>query len=78
MHMCVVPMEKFDELGSHSPYSLDLAYGDYFLFPYLREWLGGRRFGSNHEVSLFGNYEKNGETSDEVQWICVEDYNGIL
>ena len=31
-------------------YSSDLAASDYFLFPNLKKWLGGKRFGSNEEV----------------------------
>ena len=38
------------ELLPHAPYSLDLAPSDYFLFPNLKKWLGGRRFINNEEV----------------------------
>ncbi|XP_033222542.1 histone-lysine N-methyltransferase SETMAR-like [Belonocnema kinseyi] len=34
----------------HPVYSPDLAPCDYFLFPKLKKWLGGKRFGSNKEV----------------------------
>ncbi|XP_011251320.1 histone-lysine N-methyltransferase SETMAR-like [Camponotus floridanus] len=48
-HTCVIAMAKFHELGyellPHPPYS-----PDYFLFPNLKKWLGGKRFGSNDEV----------------------------
>ena len=37
------------ELLSHAPYSPDLAPSDYFLFPNLKKWLGGR-FTNNEEV----------------------------
>ncbi|MBZ5798063.1 hypothetical protein K8353_49450, partial [Burkholderia contaminans] len=38
------------ELLPHSPYSPDLAPSDYFLFPNLKKWLGGRTFVWNEEV----------------------------
>lgn len=38
------------EVVPHAPYSPDLAPSDYFLFPNLKKWLGGRRFSSNDEV----------------------------
>ncbi|EFN77918.1 Histone-lysine N-methyltransferase SETMAR, partial [Harpegnathos saltator] len=38
------------ELLPHAAYSPDLAPCDYFLFPNLKKWLGGKRFGSNEEV----------------------------
>lgn len=45
---------KLHELGyevlPHAPYSPDLAPSDYYLFPNLKKWLGGRRFTSNEEV----------------------------
>ncbi|XP_055375873.1 uncharacterized protein LOC129608410 [Condylostylus longicornis] len=44
-------MAKINELKSemlpHASYSPDLAASDYFLFPNLRKWLGGRRFLTN-------------------------------
>ena len=54
VHTCVVTMPKIHKLGyellPHPAYSPDLAPCDYFLFPNLKKWLGGRRFGSNEEV----------------------------
>lgn len=54
VHTCAVAMAKFKELRyellPHPPYSPDLAPCDYFLFPNLKKWLGGKRFGSNDEV----------------------------
>ena len=47
-------MAKFQELRyellPHSPYSPDLTPSDYFLFPNLKKWLGGKRFYSNDEI----------------------------
>ncbi|XP_017486515.1 PREDICTED: histone-lysine N-methyltransferase SETMAR-like, partial [Rhagoletis zephyria] len=54
VHTCVVAMSKFNELGyqmlPHPPYSPDLAPCDFFLFPNLKKWLGGKKFSSNDEV----------------------------
>lgn len=51
---CAVAMAKLHQLGyelvDHPPYSPDLAASDFFLFPNLKNWLGGRRFASNDEV----------------------------
>ena len=38
------------ELLPHQPYSSDLAPIDYFLFPNLKKWLGGKRFYCNDEI----------------------------
>lgn len=38
------------ELLPHPPYSPDLAPCDFFLFPNLKKWLGGKKFSSNEEV----------------------------
>ena len=54
VHTCVVSMATFRELRyellSQPPYSPDLAPSDYFLFPNLKKWLGGKRFYSNDEI----------------------------
>jgi histone-lysine N-methyltransferase SETMAR len=54
VHTCAVAMAKIHKLGyellSHPPYSPDLAPSDYFLFPNLKKWLGGKRFDSNDDV----------------------------
>ena len=54
VHTCVVSMTKFHELRYellvHPPYSPDLAPSDYFLFPNLKKWLGGKGFYSNNEI----------------------------
>ena len=75
-------MAKLYELGyelvPHLPYSPDLAPSDYFLFPNLKKWLGGKRFSSNDEIIdqtnayikdleksyFFGRDTKTGETLD--------------
>ena len=43
-------MELKLEVLQHLPYSSDLAPSDFFLFPNLKKWLGGRRFTSSEEV----------------------------
>jgi len=51
---CAVAMAKIVEnkykMLPLPPYPPDLAPCDYFLFPYLKKWLGGRRFTSNEEA----------------------------
>ena len=46
VHTCVVAMAKFHELRyellPHPPYPPDVAPLDYFLFPNLKKWLGGK------------------------------------
>ncbi|KAG5333101.1 SETMR methyltransferase, partial [Acromyrmex charruanus] len=39
--------------GDHPPYSPDLAPSDFYLFPKLKESLGGHHFNSNDEVKDF-------------------------
>jgi len=51
-------------LLSHPPYSPDLASSDFFLFPNMKKWLGGKRFSSNKEViaeteAYFKEFEKS-------------------
>lgn len=54
VHTCKVSAAKMAELKfeilPHPPYSPDLAPSDFFLFPNLKKWLGGRRFTSNEDV----------------------------
>ena len=83
VHTCAVAMAKIHELGykllPHPPYSPDLAPSDYFLFPNLKKWLGGKRFDSNDEVisqtkayfedldkSFFGRDKQIGEALDKA------------
>lgn len=53
-HSSIVAMSKIHELKfeliPHPPYSPDLAPSDYYLFPNLKKWLGGKRFKSNEVV----------------------------
>ena len=79
-------MAKFHELRyellPHPPYSPDLAPNDYFLFPNLKKWIGGKRFYSNDEIiSQTNTYFENVEKSyilEEIQklekrWTkCIE------
>lgn len=54
VHTSTIAMAKFHELRfellPHPPYSPDLAPSDFFLFPNLKKWLGGKRFTSNDEI----------------------------
>ena len=54
VHMSTCAMSKLHklkyELVRHPPYSPDLAPSDYYLFPNLKKWLGGKRFTSNSDV----------------------------
>ena len=48
----------------HSPYSPDLAPSEYFLFPNMKTWLGGKRFSSNEKIiaatnEYFEEFDKN-------------------
>ena len=67
-HTSVIATAKlFDlryEILSHPPYSPDLAPSDYFLFPNMKIWLGGKRFSSNEETiaatnEYFEEFDKN-------------------
>ena len=70
------------ELLLHAPYSPDLAPLDYFLFPNLKKWLGGRRFTNNEEVEsavngyfeeFNGSYYKQAIEAIEHRWEkCIE------
>lgn len=86
VHTCVIAMAKFHELGyqllPHPPYSPDLAPSDYFLFPNMKKWLGGKRFGSNDDViaetnayfeGLERTYFLDGIQKIEKRWTkCIE------
>ncbi|XP_011865157.1 PREDICTED: histone-lysine N-methyltransferase SETMAR-like, partial [Vollenhovia emeryi] len=54
VHTCMVAMSKLNELKfellPHPPYSPDLAPSDFFLFPNLKKFLGGKKYKSNAEV----------------------------
>ncbi|KMQ87583.1 mariner transposase [Lasius niger] len=67
-HTSVVAMAKVHELGyellPHPPYSPDLAPCDFFLFPNLKIWLGGKRFSSNEKaIAAVDEYFQGFETS---------------
>lgn len=53
-HTSKVAMSKIAEIGfeliAHPPYSPDLAPSDFYLFPKLKEYLAGKKYGSNDEV----------------------------
>ncbi|KAG5319484.1 SETMR methyltransferase, partial [Acromyrmex heyeri] len=54
VHMCPAPMAKFNkfryELLAHSAYSSDLVLCDYYLFPNLKKWFGGKRFTTREQL----------------------------
>lgn len=67
-HSSRVVAAKLQDLGyellPHPPYSPDLAPSDFFLFPNMKTWLGGKRFTSNEEVvaeteAYFVEFEKD-------------------
>ena len=52
------------EILPHPPYFPNLALFDYFLFPNMKTWLGGKRFISNEEIisatnEYFEGFDKN-------------------
>lgn len=85
-HKSAIAMEKLQGLGykllPHPPYSPDLAPSDYYLFPNLKKWLGGKRFESNDEVitetnayfeGLDQSYYLEGIKKLENRWTkCIE------
>lgn len=88
-HTSLKTKAKLDELGyellPHPPYSPDLAPSDYFLFPDLKKWLGGKRFTSNEEVEwetnayfegLEKSYYKSGLMKLEKRWTKCIDLKG--
>ena len=70
------------ELLFRTPYSLDLAPSDFYLFENLKRWRQGQRFSSNEEVKwesdgYFGgldkSYYKKGYKMLKDRWIkCIE------
>ena len=86
VHTSVIAVAKINELKfellPHAPYSPDLAPSDYFLFPNLKKWLGGKRFANNDEVEpavdgyfeeLDGSHYKHGIEAIEHRWEkCIE------
>lgn len=70
------------EILPHPPYSPDLAPCEFFLFPNMKKWLGGKRFSSNEEViaeteAYFSEFDKKyfleGLQKLEHRWMkCIE------
>lgn len=69
------------EMVPHPPYSPDLSPSDYFLFPNMKKWLGGKRFTSNSEIieavnSYFEDFDSSyflqGMQMIETRWTkCI-------
>lgn len=64
INKCVVAFAKYVELGygllPHLPHSMDLALGDYFLFPNLNKSAHEEIFGVKEEIIIkFNTYFKN-------------------
>ncbi|EGI61648.1 Histone-lysine N-methyltransferase SETMAR [Acromyrmex echinatior] len=84
VHTC--PIAKFNEfryeLLPHPTYSPDLAPCDYFLFPNLKKWFGGKRFTIREQLiaeteayfeGLDKSYYSDGLKKLENHWIkCIE------
>lgn len=51
---CVWSIRKY--VFTKKLYSPDLALSDYFLFPSLKKWLGGKRYGTNDEIIAKMNF----------------------
>ncbi|EFN63457.1 Histone-lysine N-methyltransferase SETMAR, partial [Camponotus floridanus] len=85
-HTCMVAMSKLNELKfellPHPPYSPDLAPSDFFLFPNLKKYLGGKKYKSNAEVEnavnqyfsgLDNQFFSDGLKGWEKRWTkCIE------
>ncbi|KAG5330265.1 MOS1T transposase, partial [Acromyrmex heyeri] len=61
------------ELLPHPPYSPDLAPCDFFLFPNLKKWLGGKKFTSNEEIiaeteAYFAEFDKSYFSEGLKKW----------
>ena len=80
---CPAPMAEFnefhDELLPHPAYSPDLAPYDYFLFPNLKKWFGGKRFTTRKQLiaeteAYFEGLDKLYYSNDlKNRWIkCIE------
>ncbi|KAG5323089.1 SETMR methyltransferase, partial [Pseudoatta argentina] len=84
VHTCPAPMAKFNEfryeLLPHPAYSPDLAPCDYFLFPNLKKWFGGKRFTREQLIAeteafegLDKSYYSDGLEKLKNHWIkCIE------
>jgi len=53
-HVSYVTTELFNQFGldilTHTPYSLDLAPSNYYLFSHMKKHIGGKRFYDDYEV----------------------------
>jgi len=80
--MCPAPMTKSNEfryeLLPHPAYLSDLALCDYFLFPNLKKWFGGKRFITREQLiaeietyfkGLDKSYYSDGLKKLENRWI---------
>ncbi|KAG5318816.1 SETMR methyltransferase, partial [Acromyrmex heyeri] len=61
------------ELLQHPPYSPDLAPCDFFLFPNLKKWLGGKKLMSNEEgiaetEAYFAEFDKSYFSEGLKKW----------
>ncbi|KAG5332541.1 SETMR methyltransferase, partial [Acromyrmex charruanus] len=86
IHTCLAPMAKFNEfryeLLLHPAYSPDFAPYDYFLFPNLKKWFGGKRFITREQLiaeieayfeRVDKSYYSDGLKKLENCWIkCIE------
>jgi len=81
--MCPVPIQINEfryELLPHPAYSLDLTPCDYFLFPNLKKWFGGKRFTREQLIAetyfegLDKSYYSDGLKKLENHWRikCIE------
>ena len=88
-HKSTVAMAKLHELGyeliPHPSYSPDLAPCDFFLFPNLKTWLGGKKFSSNEKVIVAVNeyfadfetaYLSDGIKKLETRWTKCIAFDG--
>jgi len=89
IHTCSAPMAKFNEfryeLFPHPAYSLDLTSCDYFLFPNLKKWFGGKRFTTREQLiaeteAYFEELDKSYYSDDlkklENRWIKYIELKG--
>ena len=77
-HKSTVAMTNYElgyELIPHPPYSPDLAPCDFFLFPNLKTWLGGKKFSSNEEA--VNEYFADFETA-YFKWLPNVNYASFL
>lgn len=57
-----------------SPYSLDLAPSNYYLFPNLKKRLGGKKFGGKEEVKFANEYFEALDESDYKNGIIALEH----